>query len=407
MSEAENRRSERILLAAIVTGALAGLGVGWLAPEVGRGVDFLGQIFLRVLQGLVVPLIVASMVTGVASLGDIRKLGRIGSISLVYYMATTLIALLIGLALVNAIEPGVGMDISAASASAVAGKDAGWRDLLLSLFTSNIVESAAETDILPLIIFSGAFGAVMTTLPKDSRETLHRVFDAVNKAIMKLVSWLMWIAPLGVFGLVAGRLGEAGGGDAFIVVLRGLGLFAVTVIAALGLHFTAVLPGLLFLVGRKNPIKHLSEMATALATAGTTSSSSATLPITTDCVRKAGVSEKNASFILPLGATVNMDGTALYEAVAALFIAQAFGVDLTSGQQLIIVVTAMMASVGAAGIPEAGMVTMVLVLNSVGLPLEGIGLLLSIDWFLDRLRTATNVWGDTIGAVILQRVNGP
>lgn len=399
---------EHLLLAGIITGAAAGLLVGWVSPEAGASVDFIGQIFIRMLQMLVVPLIVASMVTGVASLGDIRKLGGVGGISIAYYMATTCLALLLGLLLVNLMEPGVGMDISNAELSNdMAGKDTGWRDLVVSLFTPNLFRSAARTDILPLIIFSGAFGAVLTTLNDETAKPITRVFESLNAAIMKLVGWVMWIAPVGVFGLVAGRLAAAGGGEQFVAVLVGLGLFALTVVVGILIHAGVTIPLFALLVGGKNPLRHFAQMGTALATAVSTSSSSATLPVTTDCAIKAGISEKNAGFILPLGATVNMDGTALYEAIAALFIAQAWGIELTAGQQVVIFLTAMMASVGAAGIPEAGMVTMILVLNSVGLPIEGIGLLLSIDWFLDRLRTAANVWGDTVGAVVLQRVAGP
>jgi len=222
--------------------------------------------------------------------------------------------------------------------------------------------------------------------------------------MMKLVHWLMWFAPIGVFALIAARLGAAGGGEAFFVQLAGLAKYALTVITGLLTH-AAVLCLLLLVLARRKISDYLKHMATALITAFSTASSSATLPVTMDGVKAAGVPEPARRFVLPLGATINMDGTALYEAVAVLFIAQAMGIDLSFGQQLIVLLTATMAAIGAAGIPEAGLVTMVIVLEAVGLPLEGIGLILAIDWFLDRCRTTVNVFGDSVGAAVVGRLN--
>lgn len=219
--------------------------------------------------------------------------------------------------------------------------------------------------------------------------------------MMKLVTWLMYTAPVGIFALIASRLGQAGGGEAFLDEISAVGLHIVTVLSGLGIHFVVLL-AILVLLGGRGPA-YLAGMMRALLTAFGTASSSATLPLTMECAREQGIDRRAVRFVLPLGSTVNMNGTALYEAAAAMFIAQAYGIDLSIGQQAIIMVTATLAAIGAAGIPEAGLVTMVIVLKAVGLPLEGIGLLLSVDWFLDRFRTSINVWGDAVGAAVLDR----
>lgn len=392
------------LLVAIATGAFAGGVLGWLAPEWGVAVGIAGDLWLRMLRMLVIPLIVASMIHGVANLGDVRKLGGLGGMTIGFYLASSAIAGTIGLVLVNTIRPGVGVDISgAASLEGAAGVDTpGWQDMITSLVTPNLFQAAADTDILPLIVFSLAFGAVLTTIG-DAGERVIGVVDGLLQAVMKLVHLVMLIAPAGIFGLVAARFGEAGGGDGVIALFEGLAMFALVVVVGLAIHMVVVLGGVLALLGKRNPLSYVQHLATALTTAFATASSAATLPVTMSGAEEAGVSEKATRFVLPLGATINMDGSALYEAVAALFIAQAWGIDIGLGGQIIVVVTAVLSSVGAAGIPEAGLVTMVVVLQAVGLPLEGLGLLLAIDWLLDRFRTAVNVWGDAVGAAVIER----
>jgi len=397
------------LLLFIVGGALLGGLIGWLAPGAGAALGLLGELFLLLLRMLVVPLVVASMITGVASLGDIRRLGRTGYLTLGYYAVTTALALIAGLFLVNLIAPGAGLALPEALAvpEKVAGKEGiGAADMLKGLFTDNLFRSAAETELLPLILFSLAFGGVLTTLGEKGRPVLA-FFEGVDAAMMRLVHLVMYTAPLGVMGLVSGRLAAAGGGEGFLRLLVGLGKYVFTVVAGLGVHAALVLPLILFLVARRSPLAYLRGMGTALTTAFSTASSSATLPLTLEAVEENNrVPPEAARFVIPLGATVNMDGTALYEAVAALFIAQAFGIELGPQAQLIVFLTATLASIGAAGIPEAGTVTMVIVLNAVGLPLEGVGLILSIDWLLDRCRTTVNVWGDAVGAAVVARLSG-
>ena len=230
---------------------------------------------------------------------------------------------------------------------------------------------------------------------------LESLFAALNTAIMRVVGWIMYLAPIGVFALIAARLGQAGGSEGILRELEAIGLYSATVVIGLGLHFV-FLAILLYLLTSRG-IGYIAAMGRALVTAFGTASSSATLPFTIGCAVDAGVDRRSARFVLPLGATMNMDGTALYEAVAALFIAQAYGIHLGLTEQALIFITATLAAVGAAGVPQAGLVTMLIVLETVGLPIEGIGLLLSVDWLLDRFRTTVNVWGDSVGAAIVAR----
>ncbi|MHC4473806.1 MAG: dicarboxylate/amino acid:cation symporter, partial [Planctomycetota bacterium] len=244
---------------------------------------------------------------------------------------------------------------------------------------------------------------ILTTLGATGKPVLD-FFLGANRAVMEMVRLIMWLAPPGIFGLVAGRLGAEGGGEAIWRLVEMLGAYAGTVLAGLGIHSLVILPLILRFVGKRNPLKYAVGVGRALLTAFSTASSSATLPVTIESVvRNNKVSERSSNFVLPLGATVNMDGTALYEAVAVMFIAQAYGIDLGPAEQVIIFLTATLASVGAAGIPEAGLVTMVMVLAAVNIPIGGMALILVIDWFLDRCRTTVNVWGDSVGAAVIDR----
>jgi Na+/H+-dicarboxylate symporter len=391
------------LLYLMLGGITAGIICGWVFGKEMEIVAWMGEIFLNLLKMLVIPLIISSMIVGIAGLGDVRKVGKTGAITLIYFTCTTAISVALGLIMVNLINPGVGVEMVAQELpQRIVEKEAvGITDILKSFVSDNLVRSMANLDILPIIIFSLVFGGVLTTLG-DKGKPVIAFFDGVNEAIMKVVHLVMYVAPLGVFALVASKLGAAGGGELFLAEIMKLGKYTLTVILALMIHAVVVLPLILWLVTGRNPLRYLINASEAVTTAFSTASSSATLPVTIECAEERNrVSRKASLFVLPLGATVNMDGTALYEAVAALFIAQLFGIELGFGQQIIIFLTATLAAVGAAGIPEAGLVTMVMVLHAVGLPLEGIGMLLSIDWLLDRFRTATNVWGDSVGAAVV------
>lgn len=399
----------------ILIGIVLGIVLALSYPQVAMKFRLGGEIFLRLLKMMVVPLVVASVMSGILGLGDIRRLGRPGGATVLYYLATTLLAVFVGIVMVNLIEPGVGaVDRETLDAIAKEGagittlqKEAGigtiLNNLVLMLFTDNLFAAAAEANLLPLIIFSIIFAGMLTTMGERVK-TLTAIVVQINDAFLSFVLLLMKVAPFGIFCLVAARFGEAQAEGEFFNVLRQTGHYVLTVLVGLAMHALITLPLILWLITRKNPYSFLYQMSQALLTAFSTASSSATLPVTMECaVDKAKVSKESVEFVLPLGATINMDGTALYEAVAAIFIAQVIGIELSLTQQLTVAVTATLAAIGAAGIPEAGLVTMVIVLNAVGLPVEYIGLLLSVDWLLDRFRTAVNVFGDSVGSAVVER----
>uniref|UniRef100_A0A1A8JFD5 Amino acid transporter n=2 Tax=Nothobranchius kuhntae TaxID=321403 RepID=A0A1A8JFD5_NOTKU len=424
---------------------------------------FPGELLMRMLQMLVLPLIVSSLVTGISSL-DSKASGKMGARAVVYYMVTTLIAVFIGIVIVIIIRPGKGSRdspvVSSGTIEPVQAVDA-FLDLIRNMFPPNLVEacfkqyktvykktvhtrnitltlnltdslnitesnlsgnisrvlqtiqemveetvpvsgSSGGVNALGLVVFSMCFGLVIGNMNQQG-QALRDFFDCLNEAIMRLVAIIIWYAPVGILFLIAGKivemkdLAEVGGQ---------LGMYTVSVIVGLLIHGLLVLPLLYFLVTRKNPYSFIGSLLQALITALGTSSSSATLPITFRCLEENNHVDKRVTrFVLPVGATINMDGTALYEAVAAIFIAQVNDMDLNFGQILTISITATAASIGAAGIPQAGLVTMVIVLTSVGLPTEDISLIIAVDWFLDRLRTTTNVLGDSLGAGIVEHLS--
>ncbi|MBT5074320.1 MAG: dicarboxylate/amino acid:cation symporter [Kordiimonadaceae bacterium] len=394
-----------IILYLICASVVLGLLAGWYFGEDILVIEWMGTLFLNALKMTIIPLIMAAVISGVASLGDVRKLGRPGGLTMLYYMITTFIAVTIGLVAVNVIQPGEGVErsIESVSAGLAVADSAGGQgvvDIVLSMVSPNLVASAVDLQLLPLVFFAVVFGAAVTTIGKQG-ESVIEFFDSLNGTMMTIVGWIMYFSPLGVFALVATPLGEAGGGPAFIATVSAVGSYVMTVLIGLSVH-AVVLFAILVLVGRRG-LSYLKDVARALLTAFGTASSSATLPITMECTHEHGLHERSVRFVLPLGSTVNMNGTALYEAVAALFIAQVYGVDLSLSDQIIVALTATMAAIGAAGIPQAGQVTMLIVLSAVGLPAEGIGLLLSVDWFLDRFRTTVNVWGDAVGAAVMNK----
>ena len=432
-----------MIFAAIVLAIIVAL----LAPHFAAATHIGGEIFLRVLKMMVVPLVVTSVMSGILGLGDVRKLGKPGAAAISYYIVTTILAVLVGLVVVNVIRPGVGtvdeatlaeyrgtgvdspkqkMLKSLSKVTGMSQEEVGsiftelpageaetpeigtiLKNLLLMLFTDNLFHEALETNLLPLIVFSIIFAGMLTTLGTQVN-AIKDIIEQSNHALMNFVLLLMKLAPLGIFCLVAARFGEAQLEGKFGSELKQIGWYVLTVLIGLGIHAFLTLPAIFWMFRRENPYKYMMRLAKALLTAFSTASSSATLPITIEATEEAGVDRRATEFVLPLGATINMDGTALYEAAAAIFIAQAYAIVdpafvLTFDQQVVIAVTATLAAIGAAGIPEAGLVTMLIVLNAVGLPLELIGLILPIDWLLDRFRTAVNAFGDSVGAAIVDK----
>ena len=392
---------ENKLIIAILIGAITGIICGWLFGPAMVSIAWIGDLFLDALKMMIIPLIVAAVISGVTSLGDIRKLGKVGGATLLYYAMTTASAVLIGLLVVNLIQPGVGIEqLSEKIPEAVSERGhTGPTDIIKSLITPNIISSAANTQLLPLIVFCLLFAAALTTIG-EKNVTIIRFFDGLNEVMMKLVIWVMTFAPIGIFALIAGQFGKAGGGEAIKNELIAVGSYCFTVILGLSLHF--ILLFIVLILFSNKGRQYLLSLLRALFTAFGTASSSATLPLTMECAIEGGVDKRSVKFVLPIGATINMDGTALYESVAVMFIAQAYSIPMSLGDQVIIFVTATLAAIGAAGIPQAGLVTMLIVLSAVNLPAEGIGLILAVDWFLDRFRTTVNIWGDSVGAAVIE-----
>ena len=386
------------ILIAIVLGIVAGILLG----EKTVHIKIVGDMFIRLLKAIIIPLILSSMVAGIVSLGDVRKLGRIGLRTFIYYTATTTLAVGVGLLLVNLMKPGVGVDIGAEAAVDLSGREVpSVVSIVRDIIPANIFDAMAKDKVLSVIFFSLLLGVAISSIGEKGRP-LVTLFETFNTVMMKITDWIMRLAPFGVFALMAYTIGSMG-----LSVIKPLIVYMATVVLGLTIHACVTLPILLKTLGKYSPLKFIRDVFSAVATAFSTASSAATLPITMDCLQEnTGISNKVTSFVLPLGATVNMDGTALYEAVTAMFVAQAYGIDLSIGQQLIIMLTATLASIGAAAIPGAGLVTMVIVLKAVNLPLEGIGMILAVERILDMLRTAVNVWGDACGAAVVAQLEG-
>lgn len=376
--------------------------------------NYVGTLFLNALKMIIVPLILSSIIMGVAGIGSGGNLGALGGKTLGFYIITTLTATLVGLIVINVIGPGyqngqpvgdmLALDTSAEELVTLA-EDRGpgdIADVFLNMVPPNIVQAAADGQMLGIIFFALLFGYFMTHLTHELAEPMYKFWDGVFHVMMKMTEWIMMFAPIGVFGLVAKVVAETG-----FEGVRPLAVFAITVVAALAIHVTIVLPLILRYVGKVSPYRMFPAMAPAMLTAFSTASSSATLPVTMDCVEEnVGVSNKISSFVLPLGATVNMNGTALYECAAAMFLAQAYGLALPFSVQFSIVFIALLTSVGVAGVPSASLVAIAIILGAVGLPMEAIGVLLVFDRVLDMMRTSVNIFGDACCATIVARLSG-
>lgn len=413
------------ILIAMIIGAGVGLPLNLLAeagtidPSVprtvakyGRGI---GDLFLRLLSMIVAPLILTSLITGITSTGNLKGLGRLGGRTMLYYISTSLIAIITGMLVFNIIQPGKNSSLAAleqgAETVAMTGIDPDqgvaetlWKQVF-NLVPSNPFASLADPghkSILGVIFFAIMFGVFITVVGGDVGTRLTKVFADAFQVMMRMTMFIIKAAPVGVLGFML--YASAGKG---VEVFRALGWYMLTVTIGLSIHAFITLPLILMLIARRSPWAYLQSMSPALLTAFSTASSNGTLPLTLTCVEeRAGINNRVSSFVLPLGATINMDGTALYEAVAVLFIAQVTDNDLGLAQQIIVAFTALLASIGAAGIPHAGTVMMVVVLSAVGLPIEYVGLILAVDRVLDMYRTSINVWSDSTACAVMARFEG-
>ncbi len=401
----------------LVSGAVAGAAanafagdaawVRWVGDNIANPV---GQIFLRLLLMTVIPLVFASITLGVAGIGDVRKLGRIGGITLLYFLASTTIAVIIGLALVNLVNPGDGIDPATRQQlfDTYRGQAEGLRpaggtkfgiETFVNFVPRNPVQAAANMDMLGVIFFSLVFGTALTMLPAERARPLVRVIEVLGDVVIKIIDLAMKLAPYGVFGLifvVTSRFGWH--------LLRELGVYVAVVVGGLLLHAVFGLSVLVRVLGGLNPLTFWKKARASVVTAFSTSSSNATLPTNIAVAEQQfGVPSQVAGFVLPLGATMNMNGTSLYEGVTVLFLAQVFGIDLSIGQQIVVVILSVITAVGAAGVPGGSLPLIMVVLGSVGVPPEGIAIILGVDRILDMCRTTLNVAGDLTAALFVAR----
>ncbi len=395
------------LIAAVAAGALIGE-----APWFIDSTRFIGTLFLNGLKMLIVPLIVGAMIHAIIGMGDGGGVSRIGGKAALFFLGTTSVSVITGLLLLDLIQPGI---VDGAPAGPLLGLSAdtaavlehvqgrGGGDLLgvlLRMVPPNLFEAAVKGEMLALIFFSLLYGYFAARLPADMAETQRRFWAGLYEVMIRITGWIMRFAPLGVFALVGKTVAQTGWG-----ALQPLLLFAACVLAGLLIQTLIWLPLLLRGFGL-SPRRYLVAMTPVLMTAFSTSSSAATLPVSMEHVKRAGVSDEVAGFVLPLGATINMNGTALYECAAAIFIAQAYGLELSLMTQFVVVLLALLTSVGVAGIPSASLVAIAVILAAVGLPLEGVGLILAVDRILDMCRTAVNVFGDTVAAAVIAKLEG-
>jgi len=398
----------------IFAGLILGIPAGIILGPRAEAIKPVGDIFIRLIWMIVVPLVFASIFVGTASLGDLRKLGRIGAKTLVYYLVTTAVAITIGLVIANVAKPGEGLnpEVKAQLLQSYQGeatKDLSLAkqaprviDVLTGIVPKNPIGSLAAGDMLQIIFFALMLGVAVTMIPGGKGKILIDFFDALADAMTQMVHIVMKIAPIGVFVLIAAVIGQFGA-----KILLNLLKYALVVLAGLAIHMGAVYSLAVWAFARMNPLSFFKGMRPAQLIAFSTSSSNATLPVNIQCAEEnLGVPKDVASFVLPLGATINMDGTALYQGVAAVFIAQVYGMHLTIANQLTIVLMATLSSVATAGVPSVGIITLTMVLTSVGIPLEGIALILGVDRILDMCRTVVNITGDASAAVIVAATEG-
>ena len=398
----------------ILAGALIGIAWGVLLHFLGQDSSFsqislslcasAGEIFIDLLKMILIPLVFTSIVTGIVNLKAHAQMQRVWKLTLAYFFGASSLAILLGLTVVNWVKPGIGLslDLFPSGHSTIPAQSMSvgqfFQSFLSNLFV-NPMHAMAEGDVLATVMFAIFFGIALVVLDEKSKN-LTRLLNEFFDVLMRMVSWIMVVAPVGIMALLAKLVATQN-----IQLLLSMGKFIAVVVSTTLVHGLVVLPLLLWLITRTNPLYFFQQMKDSLLTAFSTSSSSATMPVTLRCVEENLQVDKNiAGFVVPLGTTVNMDGTALYEAVAAIFIANLVGIELNLVQQLIVFWTAMIASIGAPGIPSAGMVTMVMVLQSVGLPAEAIAILLPIDRFLDAIRTVVNVEGDAVGSMIVEKL---
>ena len=393
----------------LILGLITGIALyampdsGFKSDVVINGLFYLvGQAFLRSILMMVVPLVFISLVNGSAGMGDVKKLGRIGIRTIAFYLVTTAVAISIAITLASFVNPGVGLDLSdIVQSEPTINETIPLVEVLLDMIPRNPIAAMSNGNMLQIVVFAVFMGIGLSSMGEKSKH-ITIIFEVLNDLMMKMVGFVMMLAPYGVFALIA-RTFATEGFDVMIPLLK----YMLTVVAALAIHAVITYGGMLKAFTGLSAIKLLKNLGPALSVAFSTASSGATLPVTMDTAEKdLGVSKSIAAFTLPLGATINMDGTAIMQGVATIFIAQVYGIDLSFSAILTVILTATLASIGTAGVPGVGLVMLSMVLQSVGLPIEGIALIMGIDRTLDMARTAINITGDTVCTVIIARAEG-
>ncbi len=401
------------IILAMILGPIVGVEKNIFGTTFYSLFDLIGTLFINALTLVVVPLVSSSIITGIARIGNETSFGRLGLKTIGFYFGTTLIAVIIGVVFVNVIQPGhyftgadtamiTGHEMSEINTTMQEHGDFSFFQFILSIVPSNVLEAFSKGEMLGLIFFSLLFGYALSKIQNESSETVLSFFKGIFQAMIKIAQIILKLLPIGVFCLVAKSFAKTGFGT-----IKPLFLFSLTVTLGLAVFMFIALPILLKLVANVKPYRHFKAMMPALVTAFSTSSSSASIPITLECVEKrAGVSNKIASLVVPLGTTINLSGSGLYECVAALFVAQAYGIDMPIMKQFAVILLALFASMGVAGIPAGSLVATIIIMKAIGLPAEGIGLFLAVDRIMDMLRTTVNIFSDSTCAVLVASTEG-
>ncbi len=395
---------------ALVLGIIAGILVNvFVSPDsfvssffIEGVFQFIGQVFLNAIKMLVVPLVFVSITVGTAQMGDIKKLGRIGSKTLLFYLVTTSIAIVIGLVFANIVNPGLGLDLSnVVYATQDAVEPVSVVDTFINIVPSNIFEAMATANMLQIIFFAVFLGISLTMLGEKTK-TIQNFFSEFNEVLLKMLTMLMEVAPYAVFSLLIVTFSDLGF-EAILPVFK----YVFAAIAAMGIHVVVVYMTILALIGRLKPVQFLKNIFSAMQLAFSTASSSGTLPVSLECAEQnCGVDSEVAAFVLPLGATINMDGTAIMQGTAVVFIAQAYGIDLTMMDYASVILTATLASIGTAGVPGSGVIMLSMVITQIGLPIEAVGIVMGVDRLIDMVRTSINITGDILCSTIVAKSEG-
>ncbi|MBR5382614.1 MAG: dicarboxylate/amino acid:cation symporter [Clostridia bacterium] len=408
--ERKSREEEKVkrlkkigLFTWILIGFIAGIAMGIIAPEAGKQVKFLGTILTNLLNMVVVPLVMSLLITAAADVGDMKKLGKRAGRTFIIFMVTTAIAILIGLVMANLLAVGKGITINLEGLTADSSKKMNILDTLLGIIPTNIFSSMSSANLLQCIFFALLFGFALTLIPEDKgRSTVQKFFSGVAEVMKKITNIVLWFSPIGVFGLMAWVVGTYG--------LAILGPYAKAIAAVyLGCILHALFTQAGLMIGgicHRNPFRFVKEYLQTVLFAVATCSSVATIPLNLKTCKRLGAAEDVADFVIPFGAVINMDGTAIYEAVAAIFAAQVFGIDLSLSQQIMIMLSAVLASIGTAGVPGSGLIMLTVVLNAAGLPLEAVGLLAGVDRFLNMGRMIPNIFGDGATSMVVSKFEG-